>query len=158
MKINLDDLTVKFNHISADKLIKDWSWLIGTDKKTILVSVIGDMFLTSDNGNVFWLNVGQGILEMIAVDEKEFETKLTDREKVNEWFMIDLTTQLRLSDKKLKYGQIYSYYKLPIIGGAYTVDNFAPLSIEEHFSYLGDIHKQIKDLPDGTKVEIKIVD
>jgi hypothetical protein len=32
------------------------------------------------------------------------------------------------------------------------------LSIEQHFVYHGDIHKQIKDLPDGTTVEIKVVD
>jgi len=55
-------------------------------------------------------------------------------------------------------GQLYSYKILPIIGGDYSVDNFEPMDIEVHFSFTGQIHKQIKDLPSGTKVEFKIVD
>ena len=158
MKRNLDDLTVKFDNNTSNKLTENWTWLIGTDKKVLLVSTIGDMFLTDNNKRVYWLDVGGGEFKLVADTIEDFEERLKDIEQVNEWFMIDLATELRHSEKKLKDGQLYSYYKLPIIGGDYTVDNFAPLGIEEHFGYLGDIHKQIKDLPDGTKVEIKIVD
>ncbi len=153
MKIDLNELTINFQADLSDRLTEAWTWLIGTDKKVILVSVIGDMFLTSDNGNFFWLDVGQGKLEMVAVDEKEFERKMTDIEQVNEWFMIDLTTQLRLSGKRLKDGQLFSYKKLPIIGGDYSVDNFEPSDMEVHFSFAGQIHNQIKDLPDGMKIK-----
>jgi hypothetical protein len=156
--MNLDDLIVKFNKDSADKLTEDWNWLIGTDKTPIIVTAIGDMFLKDTNQKIYWLDVGQGKCEIVADRLQDFEDKLKDIEQVNEWFMIDLTTALRLSGKELKDGQLYSYKKLPIIGGDYTVDNFAPLDIVEHFGYTGDIHKQIKDLPNGTKVEIKIVE
>jgi hypothetical protein len=158
MKNNLDFLTVKFSIDSSARLTETWHWLIGTDKKVLLISAIGDMFLLGSDGNIYWLDVGQGKLEIIATDKGQFDAKLTDAEQVNEWFLANLTKQLRSSDKTLKDGQVYSYYKLPILGGDYVVDNFAPLSIEEHFRYLGDIHKQIKDLPDGTEVEIKVVD
>lgn len=154
----LNDLVAKFNSDTSDRLTENWTWLIGTDKEVLLVSAIGDMFLTDGKKRVYWLDVGNGEFNLVANSIEDFEDKLKNVEQVNEWFMIDLTTQLRLSDKKLKDGQLYSYYKLPIIGGDYTVDNFAPLDIEEHFGYLGDIHRQIKDLPDGTEVEIKIVD
>jgi hypothetical protein len=153
MRIDLSDLTIKFQTEISDRLTEDWTWLIGTDKKVILVSTIGDMFLANDNGNIYWLDVGQGKIELVAADKIEFEKKLTDIEQVNEWFMIDLTTQLRLSDKKLKDGQLFSYKKLPIIGGDYSVDNFEPTDMEVHFSFAGQIHNQIKDLPDGTKIE-----
>ncbi len=158
MKINLDDLTVNFSDVPTDKITENWTWLIGTDKTPIMVSAIGDMFLQADNKNIYWLDVGGGELKLVAERNQDFEEKLKNIEQVNEWFMINLTTDLRLSDKKLNEGQLYSYKKLPIMGGEYTVDNFAPLDIVEHFRYTGDIHKQIKDLPDGTKVEIKIVD
>lgn len=154
MKINLDDLTVKFNHTSPEKLTEDWTWLIGTDKTPILVSAIGDMFLQGVNQKIYWLDVGGGSFEIIANDMNEFEKKLTDIELVNDWFLIDLTTKLRISDKKLGDGQLYSYKKLPLIGGDYSVDNFEPTDVEVHFSFAGQIHKQIKDLPDGTKVKI----
>ena len=158
MKKNLDDLTVKFNDDISDRLTENWTWLIGTDKKVLLVSAIGDMFLTDNSKKVYWLDVGVGELKLAADGIRDFEEKLKNIDQVNEWFMIDLITDLRLSDNKLKDGQLYSYKKLPIIGGDYTVDNFAPLDIEEHFGYTGDIQKQIKDLPDGTTVKLEIVE
>lgn len=158
MEINVDDLTVKFQNDISERLTEDWTWLIGTDKKVILISAIGDMFIMSDDKNIYWLDVGLGKIELIATDIEEFKAKLKDIEKVNDWFMIDLTTELR-SDKKLKDGQLYSYKKLPIIGGDYSVDNFEPTDMEVHFSFAGQIHQQIKDLPDGTRIDkIKFVD
>jgi hypothetical protein len=133
MKINLDDLTVKFDDVPADKLTEGWTWLIGTDKTPIVISAIGDMFLQADNRKIYWLDIGSGELTLVANGILDFEEKLKNIKQVNEWFMIDLTTDLRLSNKKLNEGQIYSYKKLPIIGGDYTVDNFAPLDIVEHF-------------------------
>ena len=158
MKINLDDLTVKFNQETSGRLTEEWTWLIGTDKKVLLISAIGDMFIADNAEKIYWLDIGAGELRLVADKIQEFEDKLNNIEQVNEWFMPDLTTDLRHSDKKLKAGQLYSYKTLPIIGGDYTVDNFEPLDIEEHFGYTGDLHKQIRDLPTGTRVEIKIVE
>jgi len=158
MKRNLDDLIVKFDKDASEKLTGNWTWLIGTGKEVLLVSTIGDMFLTDDNKRVYWLDVGSGEFKLVANTIEDFEEKLKNVEQVNEWFMIDLATELRHSGNKLKDGQLYSYKKLPIIGGDYTAENFAPLEIVEHFGYTGDIHEQIKDLPNGTEVEIKIVD
>jgi len=158
MKISIDDLTVKFDNTSADRLVERWVWLVGTDKTPILISAIGDMFLMDRDQKVYWLEVGGGELTLIADSVQAFEEKLTDIEQVEEWFLMDLTTSLRLSAIRLKDGQVYSYKKLPILGGDYTVENFAALDIREHFGYIGDIHKQIKDLPGGTRVQIKTVD
>jgi hypothetical protein len=154
----LDDLTVKFDMDSGHRLTENWTWLIGVDKTPVIVSAIGDMFLKDKADKIYWLDVGGGEFKEVADGLPDFEEKLKNIETVDEWFLIDLTTALRLSDKKLKHGQLYSYKKLPIIGGDYTVDNFAPLDIEGHFRFTGHFHKQIKDLPDGTIVQIKTVD
>jgi hypothetical protein len=65
MKMNLDDLTVKFNNDLVHKLTEDWTWLIGTNKTPIIVSAIGDMFLKDINGKIYWLDVGQGKCEIV---------------------------------------------------------------------------------------------
>jgi hypothetical protein len=67
MTKSLEDLTVKFDSNSSDRLTEDWTWLIGTDKKPILVSAIGDMFLQADNKKIYWLDVGGGELKLILV-------------------------------------------------------------------------------------------
>lgn len=154
MKTNLADLTVQVDADVAARYTEDWLWLIGTDKTVILVTTLGDLFLESKDQGVYWLEVGGGKFEKVATDIDEFERKLTDINNVNEWFMIDLTTELRLSGSKLNKDEVYSYKKLPIIGGDYTVDNFEPTNVEVHFSFAEQVHRKVKDLPDGTKVNI----
>ncbi|MGC3946419.1 MAG: hypothetical protein QM762_18175 [Chryseolinea sp.] len=60
MEIDFNDLIVEFHEGMSDGLTSEWRWLIGTDKRVILISIIGDMFLISDKGNIYWLDVGQG--------------------------------------------------------------------------------------------------
>lgn len=155
MSINLDELIVEFNDIPAGNLTTDWIWLIGKGKRPIMISAIGDMFLQDDNEKIYWLDVGSGELKLVAEGIHDFEEKLKNIELVNRWFMIDLITELRSSNKNLNDGQLYSYKKLPVIGGDYSIDNFEPADIEVHFSFAGQIHRQIRDLPNGTKVRIK---
>jgi hypothetical protein len=66
MTITWDDLTVKFDEKSSDRLTHDWTWLIGTDKTPILVSSVGDMFLRDGADKVYWLNSGDGTLTQVG--------------------------------------------------------------------------------------------
>jgi hypothetical protein len=158
MKIAWSDLSINFQHIPPEKLVEDWTWLIGDDMTPIMISSIGDMFVKNNHNNVFWLHIGSGEFEKVANTVEEFDHKLQDDEQVNEWFMIHLVDEIKNSGKELIQGKLYSYSKLPIIGGSYSADNFYLLGIAEHFSVMGDIHKQLKDLPDGTEVIIKVVE
>ena len=45
-----------------------------------------------------------------------------------------------------------------MLGGKYTLDNIEPTSLAIHYSLLADIHRQTKDLPDGTKIKAVVVD
>lgn len=153
--ITWNDLKVDFNHIDQNRLTESWSWLIGTDKKPILMSSIGDLFLTDKNGACYWLNVGEGIFEKVTENVEQFKAKLKDNAQVDEWFLIGLVEKLKETGLKLKDKHLYGYKKLPVLGGEYEPENFELTDIEVHFELSGQIHKQIKDLPDGTKVNIK---
>ena len=50
--MTLADLTVDVDHLDRDRLLDDWRWLIGSAKRLVLVSAIGDAFLqdTDDGG------------------------------------------------------------------------------------------------------------
>jgi hypothetical protein len=72
--------------------------------------------------------------------------------RVSDWFLIDLIAELKADGKKLETGQVYSYKKPIVLGGDYSPDNFEPTDIEVHFSFAGQIHRQVKDLPPGTKI------
>jgi hypothetical protein len=152
MTITWEDLTVKFDENVSDRLIHDWTWLIGTDKTPIMVSSVGDLFLRDTTERVYWLNTGDGTLTEVADGIEKFKEKLQDQDAVSDWFLVDLISALKTEGKKLQTGQVYSYKKLIVLGGDYSPENFEPTDIEVHFSFAGQIHRQVKDLPAGTKI------
>ena len=152
MKITWDDLKVNISNINNNSLLESWHWLIGNDKTPILVSSIGDVFLTDKSGKCFWLNIGEGIIDEVAENVEEFKEKLNDKEIVNEWFLVELITELKKNGMELTENNLYGYKKLPILGGEYEPENFEITNIEIHFDLSGQIHKQVKDLANGTKV------
>ena len=158
MEINWAELKIDLSKINLKILLESWEWLIGNDKKIILISTIGDAFLEDSNGICYWLNVGEGIFEKVAENITEFETKLTNNEIVEDWFLVELVEELKKSGIKLTENNIYSYKTFPILGGEYLPENFEITDIEVHFEISGQIYKQVKDLPVRTKinkVEIK---
>jgi hypothetical protein len=66
-----------------------------------------------------------------------------------------LVEQLITAGKTLKESEVYSFKQMPVIGGEYSVDNIEPTDMSVHFAFTGQISEQIKDLPDGTKVNVK---
>ena len=49
--------------------------------------------------------------------------------------------------------------KIPaVLGGKYEISNMATISLNELISFAGDVAQQIEGLPDGTQMEIQIVD
>ena len=57
----------------------------------------------------------------------------------------------------LGLGQCYSYKLPPILNGPIEPSNIEPADLPVHFSLLGQIHRQVKDLPEGTPIhEFKI--
>ena len=155
MKLTWNDLTINFIHINSKTLTEDWIWLVGEHATPVIVSSIGDMFLSNRDG-IYWLNVGEGNYEKVANDIEDLKTKMNDNDLANEWFMFDLVNSIKESGLHLTNGKLFSYKKLPIIGGEYEPDNFELTDIEVHFSIAGQIHQQIKDLPDGAKINIKL--
>lgn len=157
MIITWDDLTVNFDSYKEEDLVEAWLWFIGEDKRPILISSVGDMFLQNEEREMFWLDAGRGELIQLANSVEEFKALLEDEATVREWFLVELVATLKREDMQLILGKLYGYKKLPEIGGGYSPENFVLTDIEVHFQLTSKIHEQIKDLPNGTPVEIKVM-
>jgi hypothetical protein len=69
--------------------------------------------------------------------------------------LVDLCVAAGLT---LRENQCYGYETPPIFReGKYEVENIFPISLAEHDSVLADMHGQIKDLPDGSRVRVVVV-
>ena len=152
--MTLSDLTVDFKHLNRDKILSDWEWLIGSNKKPILITATGDAFIQNiKNGNIEFLDVAYGNVTKVAETTDEFKTQLSNKDFVVNHFFIQLIGDLKHQKILLKKGQVYSFRHPIFLGGENALENIEVTDISVHFSSNGQIYRQVKDLPSGTKVD-----
>jgi hypothetical protein len=156
MTLTINHLTKDISSVDFEDILSCWTWKTADMKTVTAISVLGDLFFVGEDNAIYWLQTDGGELTKVAEDLKEFEQFLRDEEKVDEWFLPHLVEQLIKAGKTLKGNEVYSFKKLPVLGGEYSVHNIEPTDMGVHFAFTGQISEQIKDLPDGTKVNIKI--
>jgi hypothetical protein len=153
MTLDYHNFIKGISNVDLDDLCLDWQWLLDNQFTAIMVSCSGDMFLTDEKGAVNWLDTGTGQLQKIADTIPEFESALKDVDNIDKWFLAPLVLDLIEKNMVLKENEVYSYKVMPALGGDYSIDNFEKTDISVHFSMTGQICRQIKDLPDGTRVD-----
>ncbi len=153
MPITINDLTVNFSGIDAAEVVEDWRWLVGEHRLPILLTALGDAFLQDvTDGSVHLLSVGPGTIEQVAASFEEFNVLLNDKEFVVENFAPQIVVELRGLGQTLAPGQIYGYKVPPVLGGKYSTENLEPTDIRVHFSILGQTHRQLQNVPEGTPI------
>jgi hypothetical protein len=154
--MTLHDYIIDHRSIDWASVLRDWSWLLPTNLTVWIMNRFGDLFLVLDDGTVHMLDVGGGTLTKIAESRDDFANRLDESDNANYWLMIPLIDRLVTSGLTLREGHCLSYKQPPVLGGDYTVENTCVLPIKEHYGSYASIHCQIKDLPDGTEVVIKV--
>jgi len=154
MAFRLEDVTINFQDLDLEDICSAWQWRIQEQRSLILISKLGDMFLLGKDDCIYWLQTDSGGLTKIADNLEQFEYLICQEENLDNWFLPELIKRLEEAGKILGPNQIYSYKKLPVMGGDYSVENIEPTDISVHFAFSGQICEQIQELPDGTKVRI----
>jgi hypothetical protein len=154
MSLQLSDLVVDLENLDLENIFASWQWRVNEQKGLVFISKLGDMFLLGEDEGIYWLQTDCGDLVKVANNLQLFESLLTVEENLDNWFLPSLIEKLEASGKKLKPNQVYSYKKLPVIGGEYSIDNIEPTDISVHFAFSGQICEQIQNLPDGTNVKL----
>jgi hypothetical protein len=80
-----------------------------------------------------------------------------NQEFLADWYMTALTDLAREKLGSLPQGRKYHFAIPGSIGGEYGIANICTVSQTEQINVSGDIGRQIKDLPDGTPLKLKIV-
>jgi hypothetical protein len=156
--MNVDDYLIDQSGIDFDAVFQDWRELLPESFSVWLINRFADMFLVLEDGSISMLDVGAGQVRSIAPTQEAFCQMLDDESTANELLMIPLVDSLVAAGISLGAKQCYSFKcRPPILGGEYGVENTEVCDIHVHYSLLGQIATQAKDLPEGTKIdEIKI--
>jgi hypothetical protein len=154
MSLKLSELIKDKSKIDLKDICSEWNWLISGQKNVLFVTVFGDIFFVGLDDEINWLDTGVGKLTRVAESVTHFEELLKDNDFFSDWFMTNIYLDIQKRNILLKDNEVYSYIKMPLLGGDYTADNIEPTDISVHFSITGQICKKTKNLPDGTKINI----
>ena len=157
MTVNYNRFIKDITKIDLDDICSDWQWLLNNQYSPVMVSLSGDMFLADKNAAIFWLDTGKGKLKQIAESIEEFKSALEVLDNIDEWLLASTALDLIDAGMTLKENEVYSYKKMPILNGDYSLENFEPTDISVHFSMTGQICRQVINLPEGTRINKVVI-
>ena len=139
---------------TADPLA-EWRWKLGAETTTVALSRSGDAFVLGSDGHVWWLDTGAGALTLVADSTAAFDELLSDPQEVKRLLLAPVVEHFISLHGPFTPGRCLGYTRLPILGGSYSVENRWSAPAIEHFALTGDLHRQLRDVPDGTQVRLE---
>ncbi|HET6178726.1 MAG TPA: hypothetical protein VFE61_17495 [Candidatus Sulfotelmatobacter sp.] len=143
--------------ISSDKLLREWQWLVTGEFQLLAVNAFGDLFLEDVDGVVKRLDIAGGKVSAIARSKHDFERAAKEAESKRDWFLENDTEQAERRGYRPGKGRCIGN-KIPRVfaESADVAENLYVADLDEYVSFMGDLHQQISDVPNGGKVRIKI--
>ncbi len=156
--MDVNDYLIDISELNWDNLLSEWTWLLDDDVEfqPWMMNRFGDLFWVDGEGVVNLLNVTDGTIEAVSETEAAFLDLLEDEDTAFEWFMVDLVDELLEQEMQLRDGECYGFKVLPVLGGEFEPGNVYVSGLEKYWSFCGDVHRQINDLPDGAEIKIDI--
>jgi hypothetical protein len=140
-----------------DTIRKTWGWIVLDPVEVVAMNPFGNVIVRAADG-IYWRICPEELsCRQIAQSADELKALLGDEEFQTDWEMAHLVELARQKLGPLAEGRCYCL-KLPaVVGGSYDATNQRAIALEELIAFSGDIDEQIKDLPDGAQIEIKII-
>ena len=144
------------DNLEIDRLLSDWRWLCPAHLTPVARNVFGELFLHDEAGSVSWLNTTTGKLNKVANSRSEFLEMAETAEKRREWFVEEEAQIYAQRGLVPSPTQCIGFGVPAVFAEGGTPDTAFIADIYEHISFLGDLHRQIASLPDGSKVELRM--
>ena len=139
--MDLNDYMIDQGELDWSNLLSEWTWLLPSTFTPWIVNRLGDIIIANEDDTISFFDVGCGRFQRVA-DSREHLIRLIDEGE---------------NGVLLKPKTVYGFKVPPLLGGKYDLENFEVTDISVHYGFLGDLYGQMKDVPDGSKVRVKIV-
>ena len=134
-----------------------WGWIGMDPVEVVTENEFGNLIL-KDSNDKFWRLCPEDVYcEVIAESITEYNELITDDEFLDDWFMSAMVEEAKKSLGTLEHGNKYHMVIPGILDGEYGGTNIKTAPFVEIIKFSGDLGKQIKDLPDGAKIELKVM-
>lgn len=157
MPITINDLTISPDGVDMNALLNDWSWAMPEPLRPVLLTAMGDAFAQGASGAIYFVDMVEGAIRIVAEDGASFQSLLSDTQFVTNHLFPSRIVQYRKAGKTLIPQHVYSHKQLLVLGGEDDLGNVDVTDVSVHISVHGQVHRQVKDLPDGASIDsIKI--
>jgi hypothetical protein len=144
------------DQLDIERLLADWRWLCPKPMTLLARSAFGDLFLRDESGEVFRLDVAVGKLMKVADSEAEFRERAASPEKRGQWFR-EVDEQSAWARGLTPDATQCIGFSVPLVfAESGSPDTPYVADLYEHISFLGDLNRQISNLPDGAQVRLRV--
>lgn len=161
MPVSWADIAFQPGPNLALEIQQAWAWLLGGRPfAPFMCSRLGDVFYETDGGAIEWLRCSDGSISVAASSRQEFDRLCSEgAPDIDIWFGPGLVERLHAAGKRAEPDQCYAFVILPIFKECrFEADNLNPVPAREVLVGMADILRQLHDLPDGSAVQMKMVD
>jgi hypothetical protein len=137
---------------------QDWSWAGISAAAVTAVSPMGHLIVRDEAGAFWYLDPEMVTLEQVAIDETGLFAHMNQAETREVWESLALVEAAHDQFGDPGEGRCYALKVPALLGGEYVPENLCTIPIAELISFTGSLGLQTRDLPDGHKVVIKMVD
>jgi hypothetical protein len=142
-------------HLSLERLLEEWRWLCPQTVVLIARNAFGDLYLRDEFGKILKLDVAIGQIKEVAESEAEFRRLAAMKEKREEWFAESDELAALRQGLKPGVGQCVGFKTPVVFAESGTPNNAYVADLYEYLSFLGELHRQISQLPEGSKVRLE---
>ena len=155
--MNSADYLLPLPAIDWTSALAEWRWLLPANCTPQHATYFGDLFLLTDS-DVGLLDLENGTFDRYCDVQTSIPAALGDDDDADVLLYAKLVDQLASIYGELTPGRCY-HFKIPtLLGGEFAVSNIGTNTLDERIRFCGDLHRQIKDLPDGASVKLNFTD
>jgi len=137
---------------------ESWGW-VGIDPIEVVgENDFGNLMIEDSLGQYWRLCPEDVYCEVVAKNREELDRLSADQEFLEDWYMQALVEQASQHLGPLSEGVKYCLVTPGVLGGEYAISNIKTAPLIELVRFSGDLANQIKDLPDGAQIQLKVVD
>ena len=141
-----------------NEIKESWGWVGIKPLQIVGENDFGNLIIEDIEGKYWRLCPEDVYCEVVASTREELDQLSSDQEFLEDWNMEALVEQAQESLGPLSEEYKYCLVTPGALGGEYAISNIKTAPLIEMVRFSGDVALQIKDLPDGAQIELKVVD
>jgi len=135
-----------------------WGWSGIEAEELVGENDFGNLMLKDVNGRYWRLSPEDVYCKVVAENKSELDALSVNQEFLSDWYMKTLTDLAIERFGKPESGRKFHLTIPGILGGEYGIENIQVVDQLEQIRFSGDIGRQIMNLPEGSEIQLKIID